>query len=228
MAHIALIRIRTIGLATCLGLLLAIGGTTVSAPAGTAAASPSESVVTGGTAEDAQMAEWALKQFEYAGLDLPPVSIEFAGPSLDPCGGAQARAYLDYEPVLVRVCWGSEFIVLHELAHVWEAGRLGSEAEATFMRLRVGNDGGALHTWADPALPWASQGREHAANVIAWGVMDEPTVVGGTYPNDRESLVKAYTVLTGLSPMHTEGGEPILADRSAFAAGRSTEPVSGR
>lgn len=223
-----LIGIRTVGLSVVVGLLLAVGIPTAQDPAGIAAPSQNETVITGGTTEDARMAEWALDQFEHAGLDLPPVSFEFAGPSLEPCGGAQARAHLDQEPALVRVCWGSEFILLHELAHVWEAGRLDPGAEAMFMRLRVGDDGDALHDWADPALPWASQGREHAANVIAWGVMDEPTVVARTYPNDRESLVKAYTVLTGLSPIHTEGGEPVLVDRSEFASTRASEPVSGR
>jgi len=193
--------------------------------ADTATVGPS---ITGGLPEDVEMVEWALDRFAEAGLHLPPVVFEFAGPSLSSCGGAQARAYLDQEPVIVRVCWGSKFVMLHELAHVWEAGRLQPDVEANFMRLRLAQDRNALQTWANPSLPWASQGREHAANVIAWGVMDEPTVVGGTYPNDRENLVVAYRLLTGLEPTHTEGGEPHLIDRSAFEATRAVDPVGGR
>lgn len=185
-------------------------------------------VIIGGGPADAEMVHWALGRYAAAGLELPSVTFEFAGPSLSECGGAQARAYLDREPALVRVCWGTEFVLLHELAHVWEARNLGPRVEAEFLKLRHDSGGEELQKWADSDLPWDSQGREHAANVIAWAVMDAPIVVGTTYPNDRASLVQAYDVLTGRQPMHTEGGEPQVVDRSAFEATRIVEPVGGR
>ena len=71
-------------------------------------------------------------------------------------------------------------------------------------------------SWADPADTWADQGREHAANVVAWALMEDPLVIGQTYPNDRTSLEEGFAILTGRKPLHIEGGEPVLVDRSEF------------
>jgi hypothetical protein len=94
---------------------------------------------------------------------------------------------------------------------VWEAQAVSAEQQQEFMLSRDG-----VSSWADPADPWADQGREHAANVIAWALMEDPLVIGRTYPNDRASLEDGFAILTGRKPLHREGGEPILVDRSAF------------
>ena len=167
--------------------------------------------ITADSEEDRALAEWAVSRFETAGLELPPLVIEFVGPSLVPCDGAQATARLALEPVVVSVCWGSQFVLLHEMAHVWEAGSVPPDRQQRFMETRTG-----IGSWANPDDPWVGQGREHAANVIAWALMEDPVVVGRTYPNGRASLETGFAILTGLRPLHDEGGEPIPVDRSAF------------
>jgi hypothetical protein len=173
--------------------------------------------------EDHQLAEWAFSRFVEAGLELPPTVVEFVGPSLTPCGGAQATARLAPEPAVVSVCWGSELVILHELAHIWEAHAVSAEQRRLFMLSREG-----VASWADPADPWADQGREHAANVIAWALMEDPSVIGRTYPNDRASLEEGFVILTGRKPLHLEGGEPVMVDRSAFDSAAARQAAAGR
>ena len=115
--------------------------------------------------------------------------------------------------------------MLHELAHVWEAGSVSPDQQERFMGSRTG-----LSSWASPDDPWVEQGREHAANVIAWALMEDPVVVGRTYPNDRTSLEAGFTILAGRGPLHHDGGEPVLVDRSAFdrvAAQHATAGAEG-
>jgi hypothetical protein len=169
--------------------------------------------ITAASEEDRALAEWAVSRFVEAGLELPSIVVEFVGPSLAPCGGAQATARLAHDPVVVSVCWGSPLVMLHELAHVWEADEVSSEERQHFMLSREG-----VSSWADPADAWADQGREHAANVIAWALMEDPVVIDRTYPNDRTSLEQGFAILTGREPLHHEGGEPVMVDRSEFDA----------
>ncbi|MDJ0952439.1 MAG: hypothetical protein QNJ81_02045 [Acidimicrobiia bacterium] len=192
--------------------------------AGTVGAKPMIRFV-GGSEEDHALAEWAVARFAKAGLELPPMVVEFAGPALDRCGGAQATVRLAHDPVLVMVCWGPPFVMLHELAHVWEAQVVSEEQRRRFVRTRAG-----VVSWANPDDAWEAQGREHAANVIAWALTEDPMVIGRTYPNDRESLEAGFLILTGRHPLHDEGGEPIMFDRSAFdsaAAERAADLRSG-
>jgi hypothetical protein len=203
-------------LALALGLLFAILSIHVSSPAPALA-------VEGGTVEQHSMAEDAIAQFVRAGLSLPPVVVEFVGPSLEPCGGARAKTHLDRDPHVVSVCWGDPYVLLHELAHVWIFRTASDEQRVAFMGLRED-----VRAWAASSDGWEDQGREHAANVIAWGLMENPIVVSRTYPNDRASLVSAFKGLTGIQPIHTSGGEPALMDRSSFSSHGAESLESGR
>lgn len=175
--------------------------------------------VVGGTSEQRAMAEWAVGRFAEAGLHLPPVEISFPGRDQSECGGAPARAYLDRDPVEVRVCWNSEMMLLHELAHVWEAHAVPQSCHEPFMAMRDG-----VKSWADLDDAWEERGREHVANVIAWGMLENPYPVSRTYPNDPDSLMTAFRLLTGTDPLHDGGpGIPVL-DRSFFE-GRSNAPL---
>jgi hypothetical protein len=117
------------------------------------------------------------------------------------------------------MCWNSRFMLLHELAHVWEDHNLAAAKHEPFMALRDG-----VLSWASPDVAWSEQGREHAANVIAWGLLEDPYPISRTYPNDPDSLLVAFRFLTGADPLH-DGGPPSQApDRSLFA-GRSNPPL---
>ncbi len=179
--------------------------------------------VRGATAEQELMAENAVIRFRESGLALPTVVIEFVGPSLDECGGARARAHLDRDPYGVSVCWGDPYVLLHELAHIWTHRGVSEEQKTAFMQVRTD-----VREWANPSDAWEEQGREHAANVIAWGLIQSPRIVSRTYPNDRASLAAAFTGLTGAHPVHLSGGEPVLVDRAAFSAEPRGLVLSGR
>lgn len=170
-----------------------------------------------------QLAGWAISRFTEAGLSLPPVVIVFPGRDLSGCDGAPGRVHLDRDPIEVRMCWDSGFMLLHELAHVWEAHNVDPALHEPFMALRDG-----VKSWASSAVSWSERGREHAANVIAWGLLEDPYPISRTYPNDPESLESAFRFLTNRAPLH-DGGAPVLQpDRSAFA-GRESPPLeSGR
>ena len=166
-----------------------------------------------------QMAEWAITRYTEAGFDLPRLIIRFPGRDLSGCGGAPGRAYLNHDPIEIRMCWDSEFILLHELAHVWEAHNVAAAKHEPFMAMRDG-----VVSWASPDVAWEERGREQAANVIAWGLLDEPYPIPRTYPNDPDSMLAAFEFLTDDEPLHN-GGAPIqLPNRSLFA-GRSNPPM---
>lgn len=155
------------------------------------------------TAEQFEIAEWALNRFDEAGLELPPLTIEFRGPDQTGCGGAPARVHLNHTPVLVAICWNSPFILLHELAHIWEHDHVTDATRQALTTMRSD-----IESWASLDVPWEHRGREHAANIIAWGLLEDPYPVSRTCPNDPDSLTAAYHLLTNNEPLHN-GGPPI-------------------
>lgn len=169
-----------------------------------------------------EMAKRAVERFHEAGLVLPDLLIRFPGIDSPDCEGIQGRSFLTRDPIEVRICWNSEFILLHELAHVWEARNVAESVRQAFMTMRDG-----IQDWASTDVIWGARGREHAANVIAWGLLEDPYPISTTYPNDVENLMEAFTFLTGVNPLH-DGGEGIQhPDRSLFdGTGRPIE--SGR
>jgi len=179
--------------------------------------------VESGTPSQREMVEWATGRFSAAGLRLPAITIEFPGRDLSGCDGAPARSYLDRRPQLIKVCWNDRFILLHELAHVWESVNVPLERHQPFIEMRSG-----AWSWAGLDAPWGSRGREHAANVIAWGLLEKAMFVSDTYPNDPTSMIVAFRFLTGRTPLHDGGADVVVPDRSLFSD-RPIAPVeSGR
>lgn len=170
-----------------------------------------------------EMVDWALGRFEAAGLELPPLLIRFPDRESPLCDGVQGRTFLLADPIEVRVCWNSEFILLHELAHAWEYANVPVDNHGHFSEMRDG-----VESWGSPDDPWKAQGREHAANVIAWGLLDDPYPVSDTYPNDIASMVEAFHFLTGVSPLH-DGGEGVQQpDRSRLGSDSASPLERGR
>jgi hypothetical protein len=169
-----------------------------------------------------EMAKRAIERFQDAGLDLPNLLIRFPGLGSPDCKGIQGRSYLTREPIEVRICWDSAFILLHELAHVWEAENVSENQRETFMTMRDG-----VEDWASTDVVWGARGREHAANVVAWGLLEDPYPISTTYPNDVESLTEAFTFLTGVNPLHGGGDGIRYPDRSLFE-GTNAPLDSGR
>lgn len=83
-------------------------------------------------------------------------------------------------------------------------------------------------SWASDDVIWGARGREHAANVIAWGLLEDPYPISTTYPNDGFSMMEAFSYLTGAEPLH-DGGEVIQPpDRSRFGETEKPPLESGR
>ena len=200
---------------TALAAALAAGALLTGAPA---PAALSVTVVSGTPAQQ-EMAQGAVARFAEAGLQLPVVEIAFPGQDQSGCDGSPARAYLDREPVEVRMCWNSEMILLHELAHAWEAHNVDQSLHEPFMGMRDG-----VKSWAGLDDAWEERGREHAANVIAWGLLEDPYPISRTYPNDPDSLTAAFRFITGTEPLH-DGGPGIPELDREFFGGRTNTPL---
>ena len=82
--------------------------------------------------------------------------------------------------------------------------------------------------WIGTDVPWCQRGIEHAANVIAWGLLEDPYPVSRSYPNDPDSLTEAFRLLTKVDPLH-DGGSPVtVPDRSLYEGRSNPRLDSGR
>jgi len=149
---------------------------------------------------DAALVEWALTRFDRAGLVLPPLVISFHDDRTG-CDG-NFGLYRSGAPAQVDICgfnW-HRFVVtakktlLHELAHAWTGHALTETARDEFVDLR------GLDTWGDDEFPWEEQGSEQAAEIIAWGLMDDDLDLTRLKDASPPALSEAYRYLTGSLP----------------------------
>jgi hypothetical protein len=121
------------------------------------------------------------------------------------------------------MCWDDEFTLLHEIAHIWLVNTLEPDRRVQFIEMR--HD---VASWVGDDVAWHERGVEHAANVIAWGLLEDPYPVSDTYPNDVASMIEAFVFLTDVAPLHDGGPGIQLPDRTLYE-GRSNPPLeSGR
>lgn len=104
--------------------------------------------------------------------DLCPASTECATPTLS-----------------------ARLALLHELGHVWILEHVGSDTQQQLLDLT------GRESWDSLDVPWTDRGAEYAAEVFAWGLLEEtvPLVRFGAPP--CEELVEAFSMLTGASPL---------------------------
>ncbi|HEU4916337.1 MAG TPA: hypothetical protein VFV13_07210 [Acidimicrobiia bacterium] len=145
---------------------------------------------------DITLTEWALGRFDRAGLSVPPVSIAFHHEKAA-CRG-QNGYFQPGDPHRVDICgfnWDRFLVtprkvILHELAHAWVHENLSEMARQEFLDLR------GLERWRDEEAPWGEQGMEHAAEIMAWRLMDEEISMTSIGETDTSSLARAYQLLT--------------------------------
>jgi hypothetical protein len=149
--------------------------------------------------EDAALAEWALNRFEMAGLGLPPLTIAFHDDK-EPCRGhfGYFRASKTAQIDICGFNWDRFLVtpkrtILHELGHAY-AHKVDEESRRSF----VGFMG--LEVWDDDRVPWEEQGSEHAAETIAWALMDEEIVLTSIGDPDSQTLAVAFELLTSSAP----------------------------
>lgn len=167
-------------------------------PHATASAPRAGFTYTGFTPVHHEVVDWALNLFAEAGLELP--AIHFVGSEdRDDCQGRLGMARRTSEGSTIVLCANEashafEWLVLHEMAHAFDVHALDDERRAAFMQLR------GLPAWREG--DWYDRGAEHAAEIIAWGLIDRPTRPGHIDRNGCADLLAGYVALVGAPPLH--------------------------
>ncbi len=157
-------------------------------------------IVSGATPEEAAMVEQAIERFAAAGLALPAVSVTYHD-TIDGCHGY--LGYYDAAGFQLDMCnRGQSHIepantLLHELAHAWSFEFLEEGTRIAFTNHRE------LENWSS-GLNWWLMGQEQAAEIIAWGLMDEPFRSAYVNSESCAELATAFEMLAGISPLHTD------------------------
>ena len=178
--------------------LLALAGF-VMAPSAPADAHPSTPQLTlvGANLEQEQRTEEAIAQFSAAGLDLPPLRIEFHE-TTDGCRGyaglyTPAKAEAAPQVDRIQMCNELEVVLLHELAHAWKHHNLTEETKQAFA------SHWGLERWNDKSDSHLDRGVERAAHTIAFTLNH----TGGTPSDNVLRYICGYELLTGRTlPVH--------------------------
>lgn len=191
---------------------------------GLALPTPSDQVATGsietsngasievrnGTPTLVDLFEWGLGRFAERDLPLPRVDTVTFEPSRS-CDGRSGRLLDDGTMRNLYVCMydsdvctgattcsapgtAAQIAVLHELAHAWILDYVDDDSTDAILALS------GRTAWDDLKVPWIERGVEYAADVIAWGLIDEtlPMVRFGALPCTE--VATAYIQLTGAPP----------------------------
>ena len=86
-------------------------------------------------------------------------------------------------------------MVLHESAHAW----LDTHLDVIDTERILDHVG--LETWRDPDLPCDEICEEHAADTIAWGLMDRDIEMLRIGQPTSEKLAEGFGILTGIDPL---------------------------
>ena len=145
--------------------------------------------------EQLELAIWALGRFEEAGLELPSLTIYLHSNKAECSGGNGYLTDLPGGEYEIHSC-GNEFTLLHELGHAWDMHILDDETKDEFLE----SESTEATTWRN-SENWFLAGGEHAANTIAWGLMEERINQTRTRPCDTDSMLKGFDILTGSEPL---------------------------
>jgi hypothetical protein len=89
--------------------------------------------------------------------------------------------------------------VLHELAHAWILDHVGVEAQDRLLQAT------GRESWQDESVPWSERGVEYAAEVIAWGLLDESLPMVRIGRPSCEELTSSFKLLTSTDPLRAAG-----------------------
>lgn len=169
------------------------------------------------TRAQTELVEWASGRFERAGLDVPNVSVVF-DPGAEECGGFLGRYFAKHRTLYI--CIRSEVseltlrrLVLHEMSHAWTDDHLSDSERERFVALR------GTPTWSSWDHQWTDRAIEHAAVVMAWGLMDVIVNVEPIGDTSASALGMAFRSLTGADPINdgwTRSADATERSRSAI------------
>ncbi|MBT8212404.1 MAG: hypothetical protein KJN71_04570 [Acidimicrobiia bacterium] len=164
------------------------------------------------TPEAEALLAWGIDRFGLAGLTAPSIRSVGFSPNVA-CTGAAGVAVdnADGSGEFVLCTNADQFCLpdrgecsdyataarlglLHELAHVWLLANLDRETEDAFIEMM------GLETWQSGSVPWQERGAEQAAEILAWGLMDERLDLVRIGNPSCEAATAAFVVLTGTEP----------------------------
>ncbi len=144
------------------------------------------------TREGLELARSGLRKYEEADLVLPELTLWMhdsrLGCSVEPGATNRSGVFVISTKRLVIHNCGPEFTLLHELGHAYVHLNVNADQRARFLDTRIANG------WR--GHDWRLNGTEHAANVLAWKLLDGAVVPDRTLPNDETSLQLGYEILT--------------------------------
>ncbi len=149
-----------------------------------------------------ELADWAVELFEQAGLDLPRLRFVHHMGATEPCRGRAGLHHVVDEMSVIEICATEadrpiRVMILHETAHAWAARDLTPERKSDFQELR------GWTYWRDyEAAPWHENGTEQAAEIMVWGLIDEPLGMARIYQTTCADLEAGYRTLTGTAPLN--------------------------
>lgn len=159
--------------------------------------------------------EWGLQRFVAAGLEAPEIASATFTVQSDFCNDIRAQYLRTDGGVELEFCMdersacadegcteilpGWNAVVLHEIAHAWLDTHLDVIDTDRFL------DHVGLDTWRDPDLPWNENGQEHAADTIAWGLMDRDIEMLRIGQPTAGELAEGFRILTGIDPLAKDG-----------------------
>lgn len=157
--------------------------------------------VVGGTDAERQLVDWAVERFEMAELPLPQVTLTFHDTD-DGCRGYQG--FFSRSNGTVDICNRGEgktdqrHTILHELAHAWSLNHMTETEMDGFADHR------GLDHWHSSDVAWWQMGKEHAAEIVAWGLQDADEYKSiWLFQEECGELADAFEMLTGTTPLHT-------------------------
>ena len=125
-------------------------------------------VIEGGTPNRRQTVIAAVDRYSSVGLQLPDLRIRLHYNGKAECGGFQGRFEPDGAVGVIDLCYGGEFLALHELGHAWDRFNLDDRQRAEFQRFT------GLTTWRSTDVTWHDRAAERAADALAYGLLSVP------------------------------------------------------
>jgi hypothetical protein len=193
-------------------------------PVGTSAVVSRDPSITfvGGTAGRRDTVVAAVSRYVQSGLSLPDLEVRFHE-HRSGCRDMQGMFRPSGDIGLIDLCYGGEFLALHELGHAWEHFNLEPVDREHFKQLT-----GAT-TWSSTDVVWRRRGTELTANTLAHGLLSTPLESADWHALDFQR----FEALTGLpSPRLAElepqpdiapvMGEAERARVAAYAAWRAS------
>jgi hypothetical protein len=187
--------------------VIVVSGAVGQKPAEAIGADPAVSVQDPSSAQRARLDD-AMARFKSAGLSLPDVEIVFTADASACAGHLGAFRSVEHTPH-ITVCSDLEFVLLHELAHVWIDANADDATRHRYLQVR------GLDTWSDRTVPWRERGVEDAAFVIQQNLRDvAPSVLASATWMGR---IQAFELLTDRrSPLRPRTLRSSVMERRSF------------